>query len=74
MSSFFFNSDNENVDVDLDNLGFGAVPTDFMYMMKCGEGENFVQGKLCRYGNIEFSPSAAVLNYGQVIKQFSNHP
>ncbi|XVF39738.1 hypothetical protein PTKIN_Ptkin01aG0056900 [Pterospermum kingtungense] len=60
-------SDNENVDVDWDNLGFGVVPTDFMYIMKCSNGENFVQGKLCRYGNIEFSPSAAVLNYGQGI-------
>ncbi|KAK1381721.1 Branched-chain-amino-acid aminotransferase [Heracleum sosnowskyi] len=55
----------ENVDFNWDNLGFGLKPADYMYTMKCLEGENFTQGRLSRYGNIELSPAAGVLNYGQ---------
>lgn len=50
---------------DWDNLGFKLMPADYMYTMKCWQGENFTQGELNRYGNIELSPSACVLNYGQ---------
>ncbi|XP_074294305.1 branched-chain amino acid aminotransferase 2, chloroplastic-like [Silene latifolia] len=52
-------------DIDWDNLGFGLLPTDYMYVMKCARGENFQKGELRRYGNIEMSPAAGVLNYGQ---------
>ncbi|XP_073156723.1 branched-chain-amino-acid aminotransferase 2, chloroplastic isoform X1 [Henckelia pumila] len=55
----------EVVDIDWENLGFGLMPTDYMYTMKCGKDEQFKQGQLSRYGNIELSPSAGVLNYGQ---------
>ncbi|XP_044474787.1 branched-chain-amino-acid aminotransferase 2, chloroplastic-like isoform X2 [Mangifera indica] len=55
----------ECVDMDWDNLGFGLVPTDYMYSMKCSDYRNFEQGQLSRYGKIELSPSAGVLNYGQ---------
>lgn len=55
----------ENVNFNWDNLGFGLNPADYMYTMKCSEGENFTQGRLSRYGNIELSPAAGVLNYGQ---------
>jgi len=48
-----------------DELGFGLVPTDYMYVMKCCEGENFSHGSLIPYGNIEMSPSAGILNFGQ---------
>ncbi|KAB1220440.1 Branched-chain-amino-acid aminotransferase 2, chloroplastic [Morella rubra] len=41
------------------------MPTDYMYTMKCSKGEGFQQGQLSRYGNIELSPAAGVLNYGQ---------
>lgn len=58
-------SDDEYADVDWNNLGFGLVPSDYMYTMKCSNYENFEQGQLSRYGNIEMSPSAGVLNYGQ---------
>lgn len=44
------------------------MPTDYMYVIKCGADEEFKQGQLSRYGNIELSPSAGVLNYGQVVK------
>lgn len=37
-----------------------------MYIMRCSDEEGFQQGQLSRYGNIELSPSAGVLNYGQV--------
>uniref|UniRef100_A0A1D1XWS7 Branched-chain-amino-acid aminotransferase n=1 Tax=Anthurium amnicola TaxID=1678845 RepID=A0A1D1XWS7_9ARAE len=55
----------EYADVNWDELGFGLVPTDHMYVMKCSRGEEFAQGRLNRYGNIELSPSAGILNYGQ---------
>lgn len=58
-------SDDENVDMDWDNLKFGLMPTDYMYTMKCTNEGNFQKGQLSRYGNIDLSPSAGVLNYGQ---------
>ncbi|XP_075094858.1 branched-chain amino acid aminotransferase 2, chloroplastic-like isoform X2 [Nicotiana tabacum] len=33
--------------------------------MKCSEGENFSKGELQHFSNIELSPSAKLLNYGQ---------
>ncbi|WOH14451.1 hypothetical protein DCAR_0933970 [Daucus carota subsp. sativus] len=60
-----FAHQNENLSVDWDNLGFNLMPADYMYMMKCTEGESFTQGHLDRYGSIELSPAACVLNYGQ---------
>ena len=66
----FFNYSNvttELADIDWDNLGFGFMSTDYMYVMKCSQGENFTKGELQRFGNIELSPSAGILNYGQVI-------
>lgn len=58
-------SDDEYADIDWNGLGFGLMPTDYMYIMKCPTDGHFQQGQLCRYGNIELSPSAGVLNYGQ---------
>ncbi|XP_050212350.1 branched-chain-amino-acid aminotransferase 2, chloroplastic-like isoform X2 [Mercurialis annua] len=58
-------SDDEYADIDWDNLGFSFVQTDYMYSMKCSKDERFEEGQLTRYGNIELSPSAGVLNYGQ---------
>lgn len=52
--------------MDWDKLGFGLMPTDYMYSMKCSKDGNFEQGRLSPYGNIELCPSAGVLNYGQV--------
>lgn len=53
-------------DIDWDSLGFALTPTDYMYVMKCSQGQNFGKGELQHFGNIELSPSAGVLNYGQV--------
>lgn len=60
-------SDYEYANLDWDNLGFGLMPTGYMYVMKCSKDENFKAGQLNPYGNIELSPSAGVLNYGQGI-------
>ncbi|XP_077233952.1 branched-chain amino acid aminotransferase 2, chloroplastic-like [Tasmannia lanceolata] len=51
--------------VNWDELEFSLVPTDYMYVMKCSRDENFSQGELNRYGNIELSPASGVLNYAQ---------
>ncbi|XVE70253.1 hypothetical protein DITRI_Ditri10aG0057700 [Diplodiscus trichospermus] len=58
-------SDDEYADVDWDKLGFGLTPADYMYVMRWSKDENFKQGQLRPYANIELSPSAGVLNYGQ---------
>jgi len=55
----------ELADIDWDNLGFGIQKTDYMYLMKCGQDGEFCEGDLHPFGNIELSPSACVLNYGQ---------
>ncbi|GLT66586.1 hypothetical protein SLA2020_389430 [Shorea laevis] len=60
------NSD-KYADVNWDELGFNPIPTDYMFVMECSKGENFLQGNLTRFGNIELSPSAAILNMGQGI-------
>ena len=53
-------------DINWDEIGFGIIPTDFMYVMKCSKGGNFSEGNLIPYGNIQLCPSAGILNYGQV--------
>ncbi|OIT32114.1 PREDICTED: branched-chain-amino-acid aminotransferase 2, chloroplastic-like [Nicotiana attenuata] len=60
-----FYSDDESADIDWDNLGFHLMQTDYMYVTKSSEDGVFTQGELNRYGNIQLSPSAGVLNYGQ---------
>jgi len=55
-------------EIDWDKLGFGLTPTDYMYVTRCSPEDrgDFPLGELCRYGNIELSPSSGVLNYAQV--------
>ncbi|KAB1202009.1 Branched-chain-amino-acid aminotransferase 3, chloroplastic [Morella rubra] len=60
-----YSETSELTDIDWDNLGFAFLPTDYMYIMKCARDGNFSKGELQRFGNIEMSPSAGVLNYGQ---------
>ncbi|KNA20722.1 hypothetical protein SOVF_049820, partial [Spinacia oleracea] len=57
--------ENGYTDLDWDNIGYGVTPTDYMYMMKCSKDEEFIDGQLIPYGNVELSPAAGVLNYGQ---------
>ncbi|KAK9149256.1 hypothetical protein Scep_008013 [Stephania cephalantha] len=55
----------ELADVCWDDIGFGIIPTDYMYVMRCPRDGEFSNGTLEPYGNIELSPSSGVLNYGQ---------
>ncbi|KAL2343897.1 hypothetical protein Fmac_005182 [Flemingia macrophylla] len=54
-------------DIDWEDLGFNIVSTDYMFVMKCAKGDKFSQGSILPYANIEISPSAGILNYGQGI-------
>jgi hypothetical protein len=64
--SFAHREVDELADIDWDNLRFGIQKTDYMYHMKCCQDGEFCEGDLRPFGNIELSPSAGVLNYGQV--------
>uniref|UniRef100_A0A7N0VMZ3 Branched-chain-amino-acid aminotransferase n=1 Tax=Kalanchoe fedtschenkoi TaxID=63787 RepID=A0A7N0VMZ3_KALFE len=52
-------------DIDWDNIGFGLVNTDYMYVAKWTVNNPVFRGHLERFGNIEVNPAAGVLNYGQ---------
>ncbi|KAJ0967720.1 hypothetical protein J5N97_024637 [Dioscorea zingiberensis] len=58
-------SENEEAEIDWDELGFGLVPTDYMYVMKGTQDGEFINGELNHFGDIKLSPSSGVLNYGQ---------
>jgi branched-chain amino acid aminotransferase len=53
------------IDIDWDNLGFDVTPTKSMFKATCHGKANWEYGELIPYGNIELSPAANVLNYGQ---------
>lgn len=55
----------ELADINWDNLGFGLVPTDYMYIAKCSQNGTFSKGEMLPFGPIELNPSSGVLNYGQ---------
>eukprot|EP00252_Welwitschia_mirabilis_P009653 TRINITY_DN2234_c0_g1_i1.p1 TRINITY_DN2234_c0_g1~~TRINITY_DN2234_c0_g1_i1.p1 ORF type:complete len:473 (-),score=92.73 TRINITY_DN2234_c0_g1_i1:217-1464(-) len=52
-------------DVDWENIGFGFRKTDKMYVMKYLQDGTILEEGLVPFGNIEISPSAGVINYGQ---------
>ncbi|KAF8027878.1 hypothetical protein BT93_E0717 [Corymbia citriodora subsp. variegata] len=58
-------NDGKSPDVNWEEMGFSLTPTDYMYVMKCSIGDNFSQGSLIPFGNIELSPCSGILNYGQ---------
>lgn len=53
------------VNLDWDTLGFDAIETKSMFKATCPLGSAWDGGDLIPYGNIEISPAAGVLNYGQ---------
>lgn len=53
--------------IDWDSLGFAFLPTKAMFISKWEESTGWDEGKLVPFGNIEISPAAGVLNYGQGI-------
>ena len=52
-------------DIDWDKLTFSLTPTDTMYVSTTTAEDPWMPGDLRPYGNIEISPAAGVLNYGQ---------
>ncbi|KAJ0764861.1 putative branched-chain-amino-acid transaminase [Helianthus annuus] len=58
--------DEEYADIDWNNLGYGIIKTDYIYKAKCTPNNTFEQGQVSDYENIELSPAAGVLNYGQI--------
>ena len=55
----------KKITIDWDSLGFNLVKTRSMFTAECQSGEKWENGSLIPYGNIELSPAAVVLNYGQ---------
>eukprot|EP00850_Spirogloea_muscicola_P004266 SM000018S03631 [mRNA] locus=s18:456370:463152:+ [translate_table: standard] len=51
--------------IDWDHIEFGLIATDAMFSMTCERGGEWQPGRLLPFGNLELSPSAGVLNYGQ---------
>ena len=51
--------------IDWDTLGFDPIETRSMFIAKCPLDGEWTNGSLIPYGNIELSPAAGVLNYGQ---------
>ncbi|XP_042484734.1 branched-chain-amino-acid aminotransferase 2, chloroplastic-like isoform X2 [Macadamia integrifolia] len=60
-----YRGDDEYADLSWDDLGYGLVPTDYIYMMKCSDNEKFSPGELSRFGRIELSPASGILNHVQ---------
>ena len=52
---------------DESNLGFGHIFTDHMFIMDYDAGQGWHDARIVPYGNIELSPAAMVLHYGQEI-------
>ncbi|MEA1881940.1 MAG: branched-chain amino acid aminotransferase [Candidatus Marinimicrobia bacterium] len=57
--------DSKKQNIDWENLGFKVYPTRSMWQCTCNTGAEWNGGGLVPFGNIEISPAAAVLNYGQ---------
>ncbi|MHA1269171.1 MAG: branched-chain amino acid aminotransferase [Candidatus Helarchaeota archaeon] len=53
------------VKINWDELGFDFIPTDKMFISKADAEGNYDKGKIVPFSNIELSPAACVLNYGQ---------
>ena len=52
---------------DESKLGFGHIFTDHMFVMEYDTGKGWHDARVVPYGNIELSPAAMVLHYGQEI-------
>jgi len=53
------------VEIDFDNLSFSFTRTRSMYVAKCKLGNEWKAGKIIPFENLNISPAAGVLNYGQ---------
>jgi branched-chain amino acid aminotransferase len=52
--------------VDFNNLQFGKLYGDHMFMAECRQGR-WTDCKIIPYGNLPFSPASSALHYGQII-------
>ena len=52
---------------DENNLGFGKIFTDHMFIMDYTEGQGWHDARIVPYGPIELSPAAMCLHYGQEV-------
>lgn len=50
-----------------DSLGFGHIFTDYMLVMPYDKGQGWHDPEIRPYGNIELSPAAMCLHYGQTV-------
>ena len=50
---------------DENNLGFGKIFTDHMFVMNYTEGQGWHDGRVVPYGPISLDPSAMVFHYAQ---------
>ena len=55
----------KKANINWDELGFNPLKTRSMFKANCTIDGNWSAGQLVPYGNIELSPAAGVLNYGQ---------
>ena len=53
-------------EVDLDNLGFGEVFSDHMFMLDYRDSR-WQSSRILPFGTIEVSPSLCTLHYGQAV-------
>lgn len=54
-------------ELDFDNLPFGLIPTDAMYVATSPWGGRWSAGKLVSFGDLLCSPAAVGRNYGQAL-------
>ena len=52
---------------DENNLGFGKIFTDHMFIMDYTEGQGWHDARIVPYGPIELAPAAMCLHYGQEV-------
>lgn len=52
---------------DTSNLGFGKIFTDHMFIMNYDEGQGWHDARIVPFSNLEFSPAAMCLHYGQSV-------
>lgn len=58
---------NKKDKIEADQLGFGQVFTDHMFVMDYEEGKGWHNAKISPYQPLELSPAAMVFHYGQAV-------
>lgn len=51
--------------IDWDTLSFRFTQTDYMFVAKTDGHKTWKKGEICSFENLQISPAAAALNYGQ---------